>query len=344
MKLIDTYISEVGRRLSKKQRADIEAEIRSTLEDTLEERSQKTGKPVDDELVVEVLREFGAPEKVAASYQGEHYLIGPRLFPTFDLVLKIVLSVFGTLALIGLGVRLAYSGFSAENLLEGLAGVGSTFITALGNIVLVFAIVEWVMRREGTDLKAAAAVKEKAWDPRSLEKISPPSQVKMGEGIVDIVFNFAAIVIFNFYPQLIGFTSSLNSVVEGGSWSSITFYPIFTGLFFSRFVPWLSLVWGLDILLNIVVLRMGSWKAVTRLGNIVVRAGAIAIGAVMLATPGLLNLTAETITAAGSIDASTTELLATMARQGLASVLVIVMIVEGVEIVKQLYRLVAGSK
>jgi hypothetical protein len=75
-----------------------------------------------------------------------------------------------------------------------------------------------------------------------------------------------------------------------------------------------------------------------------VRACAIAIGAVMLATPGLLNLTAETITAAGSIDASTTELLATMARQGLASVLVIVMIVEGVEIVKQLYRLVAGSK
>jgi HAAS len=128
MKLIDTYISEVGRRLPKKNRADIEAEIRSTLEDMLEERGRKAGKPVDDELVVEVLREFGAPEKVAASYQGERYLISPQLFPTFLLVLKIVLSVFGTLALIGLGVQLARSGVTFMNVLDGIAGVGSAFI------------------------------------------------------------------------------------------------------------------------------------------------------------------------------------------------------------------------
>ena len=35
MKLIDRYIAEVGRHLPRKQRADIEAEIRSTLEDIL---------------------------------------------------------------------------------------------------------------------------------------------------------------------------------------------------------------------------------------------------------------------------------------------------------------------
>jgi hypothetical protein len=177
-----------------------------------------------------------------------------------------------------------------------------------------------------------------------LEKISPPNQVKMGEGIVDIVFDFAAIVIFNFYPHIIGFTSSLNSAVESGDWSSVTFFPLFTGLFFSRFVPWLTLVWGMDILINIVVLRMGSWKVVTRLGNIAVRVAAITIGAFMLATPGLLNITPDAITAAGSLDLSTAELLATRARQGFASILVIVMIIEAIEIVKHLYRLVAGSK
>ena len=343
MKLIDTYVSEIGRRLPKKARADIEAEIHSTLEDTLEERSRKAGRPVDDDLVVEVLKELGRPEKVAASYLGERYLIGPQLFPTFELVLKIVLSVFGILALIGLGVQLARSGVTLLNLFDGIAGVGSAFIAALGNVVLVFAIIEWVIRSERLSAKAKAPAKEQTWNPRTLEKISPPDRVKMGEGIGDIVFDFAAIVLFNFYPRLLGFTSSLNSLVETGSWSSVTTFPIFTDLFFSRFVPWLTLVWGLDILLNIIVLRMGSWKTATRLCNVAIRAGAIAIGAVMLATAGLLNLSTDAIIGAGPLDASTAQLLATMARQGFASVLVIVMIVEGIEIVKHLYRIITGT-
>ena len=50
--LIDTYVSEVGRRLPEKTRSDIQAEIRSILQDMLEERSQKTGKPVDEEMTL----------------------------------------------------------------------------------------------------------------------------------------------------------------------------------------------------------------------------------------------------------------------------------------------------
>ncbi len=40
MNLIDRYIAEVGKHLPRKNRADIEAEIRSTLEDMLDERKQ----------------------------------------------------------------------------------------------------------------------------------------------------------------------------------------------------------------------------------------------------------------------------------------------------------------
>jgi hypothetical protein len=342
MKLIDTYVSEVGRRLPRKNRTDIEAELRSTLEDSLEERGRKTGKPVDDELAVEVLREYGAPEKVAASYQGERYLIGPRLYPTFELVLKIVASVLGTLAVIGMAVQLVHSGATLLNFANGIAGVLSAFVTALGNVVLIFAIIEWTLRTQGKTIQAETG--EKTWDPRSLEKITPSNQVKLGEGITEIVMDAIAIVVFNFYPQIIGFTYSLNNVFETGNWSGLPFFPLFTGLFFSRFVPWLTLVWGLDILGHILVLRMGKWTVGTRLFNIAVRAGSIAVGAVMLATPGLVNITVEAITAAGTLDAGTAELLAGMARQGFASVLVIVMAVEALEIGKHIYRLVTDRK
>ena len=93
-------------------------------------------------------------------------------------------------------------------------------MTALGNIVLIFAILEWALFRAGGKVEIQRLPKEKEWDPRTLTKVSTPNQVKMGETIVEIVGCFAAIVIFNFYPQIIGFTPSLNGVVESGNWAT----------------------------------------------------------------------------------------------------------------------------
>jgi uncharacterized protein (UPF0216 family) len=44
MNLIDKYIAEVGKHLPRRNRSDIEAEIRSTLEDMLDERKQATAR------------------------------------------------------------------------------------------------------------------------------------------------------------------------------------------------------------------------------------------------------------------------------------------------------------
>ena len=91
MNLIDKYIAEVGKHLPRKQRADIEAEIRSTLEDMLEERKQTS--PENEAQVIELLKEYGEPRKVAESYVSPRYLIGPRMYPRMVLVAKIVLTV-----------------------------------------------------------------------------------------------------------------------------------------------------------------------------------------------------------------------------------------------------------
>jgi hypothetical protein len=42
---------------------------------------------------VALLKEFGSPSEIASRYRGEEYLIGPVLFPTFKMVVSIVLSV-----------------------------------------------------------------------------------------------------------------------------------------------------------------------------------------------------------------------------------------------------------
>ncbi|HZJ22128.1 MAG TPA: hypothetical protein VFD54_02395, partial [Anaerolineales bacterium] len=166
MKLIDRYIAEVGRHLPRKQRADIEAEIRSTLEDMLEERKQAEG-AVSEAEVIELLKEYGAPRDVADSYVGPRYLIGPRIYPTFELVTRIVLIVLFGIALAGLGLGLAQSsltgpeflktiGDSALDLLGGL-------ITVFGNLVLAFAILERV-------LPAKEFEEEEEWNPAELAR------------------------------------------------------------------------------------------------------------------------------------------------------------------------------
>jgi hypothetical protein len=347
--LIDTYVSEVGRRLPGKARTDIQAEIRSILQDMLEERSQKTGKPVDDEMTLEILKEYGAPEKVAATYQGERYLVGPRLYPLFMLVLRIVLIVIGVLAAIGLGIALSTTPLNLQKAIETIARTvadfGSSAMVSLGNIVLIFAILEWILFREGRKVEFKGLPSEKEWDPRTLLRVSPTNQVRMAETIIEIVGCFAAIVIFNFYPQIIGFTPSLNAVMESGNWAvgfgNLTFVPVLSKAFFA-FVPYLTLVWVLTILLDIVLLRMGHWNALTRLSLIGLKAANMIIAVAMLAVPSLLAITAQSLANALG-DAEAAGILMNMLSQLVRVFLWITIIGNAVEIIKAVSRLVTNN-
>jgi hypothetical protein len=345
MNLIDTYVSEVGRRLPKKNRSDIEAEIRSILQDMLDERSQKTGRPVDEEMTLEILKAYGAPEKVAATYQGERYLIGPRLYPIFMLVLRIVLIVTGVLAAIGLGIAISHASGSPqdaiETILRAIGNYASSIITALGNIVLIFAILEWVLFRAGEKVKIKGLPVQKEWDPRALTKVSTPNQVRMGDTIAEIVGCSAAIIIFNFYPQIIGFTPSLNGLVESGNWAvgfgNLTFVPLLSETFFA-FVPYLTLVWILTILLDIVLLRMGYWNALTRVFQIGLKVVSIVIAAAMLGVPSLLAVTTASLTSVLG-NAETASILMNLLGQLVRVFLWVSIIGNTIEIIRAAFRL-----
>ncbi len=347
--LIDTYVYEVGRRLPRKTRNDIEAEIRSILQDMLEERSQKAGKPVDEEMTLEILKNYGAPDKVAANYLGDRYLVGPRLYPIFMLVLRIVLIVIGVLAAIGLGIALYQTTQTPANALQTTFKAFGNFFTsaftALGNIVIIFAILEWALYRAGGKPEIKGQPIENEWDPRSLTKVSSPNRVKMGETILEIVGWFVAIVLFNFYPQIIGFTPSLNGLVESGNWAvgfgNLNFVPLLSEAFF-RFVPYLTIVWVLTIILDIVLLRLGYWKAWTRIVSICLMIISIIISAGMLGIPSLLALTTTSLTTALG-DANAARILMNLLSQVVRVGLWISIIGNGIEIIQAVTRLVKDN-
>lgn len=326
MNLIDKYVAEVGKHLPRRNRADIEAEIRSTLEDMLEERVQSDGQ-VDEATIVQLLKEYGAPRKVAESYAGKRYLIGPRLYPTFILVTQIVVSVLLVVSLVGLGLGLAKSGLTGPEFIstvgESLLDLVSGLIAAFGNIVLVFAILERTLPAKEFEEE------EEEWDPARLASEPDPDRVSFVEQIVSIVFTSIFLIILNVYPGIIGF-----GYVQNGEWVFVS--PILSEAFFS-YLPWINLLGLLEIVLSIILLRQGIWKTWTRITHVVLELGNIVLAIAMLRGPSLVALSPGDF--AGTTMAESAEVLLWVAEWVPTLVLSIIIIVSTIEVAQTIYRL-----
>lgn len=327
MNLLDRYVAEIGKGLPRKNRADIETEIRSTLQDMLDERSTRTGKPADEAMITELLKEYGAPAKVAASYRGPQYIVGPKMFPFFELVLKIVLTVLVAVSLAGFGISFV-SHNSGPEFIQALgkwaAQLYGALISAFGSIVLVFAILERV-------LPASKFEKEmEDWDPSELEREPDPAEVKPAERIVGIGVTVLGLVILNVYPDLVG-----PGFVIDGRW---TFIPALSAAFF-RYLPWINVLGLLHIGLNLVLLRAGQWKAYSRAADLALDVAGAVLAGFMLAGPALIDLPASKL--AGTPLAPAAGTLAPLLGMLPTLVLTIIIIVTTVEVGTTLYRMVS---
>jgi hypothetical protein len=322
MNLIDRYVNAVADRLPEKMREDLSKEIRSLIEDTLDDRARQTGKPVTDEdLIVEVLRSFGPPEKMAASYLPTRYLIGPRLLPIFWLIVRIGIGITALVSIILLGVNLGGSSipFSQVNIMIGKAVTDfcTTAIGVFGNIVFIFAIIELLLPK-------MAEEKGKVWDPRSLSDRAENDHVSLPECIAGIVFTLAVIILFNFYPQFVSIGSLSNGVV--------TFAPMLTGEFF-KYLPWLNILWALELVKDGLLIRENKWTIFTRWMDIglhvtgIVVALTMAFGAPIAALP------------AGSIFASDPTLSSFFA-PFIKGFLILIALASAADVIKKLYRMI----
>jgi hypothetical protein len=327
MNLIDKYIAEVGKHLPRKGRADIEAEIRSTLEDMLEERNQANGQD-NEATVIELLKEYGSPEKVAESYIGPRYLIGPRTYPTFELIVKIVMAALLGAGLLGYGVSGAITkSLAGPDFLSFLAefwtGLLGGMFGAFGTIVVVFAILERVLPASEFEKEI-----EDEWNPADLAKEPDPDQIKISEPIATIIFTIAGLIIFNLYPNLVGFAFNTD-----GKWAYV---PALSDAFFT-YLPWINLLGVLEIGFNVYQLRQRVWTTFTRLCNMVLEIGTILLAGAMLTGPSLVALNTEKLTDTSLIEAA--EIVAKILGFVPGVVLIIVIIISAIEVAQTAYRL-----
>lgn len=247
MDLIDRYVYEVGRHLPRKNRADIKAELHSTLVDTLEARRE--GEPSQQD-VVDLLKEYGSPQKVAASYWPEgQYLIGPSLFPLFKMVLGIALSVFVIVQLVLLGVAVVFDQevLTFLSILDIIGQTVGSLFTAFGVIVIVFAVLQYFEVKPDTE--------EEEWDPNQLPEIEQVETISRPGRVAEITFSLIFIAILLFLPDYIGV------VISPGM--EVILNPVIIS-----YIPLIILSLLISIGLDVILLWRGRWETGTRLAKI----------------------------------------------------------------------------
>ncbi len=279
MNLLDLYLEEVHNLLPPKNRKDILKEIRSTLLDMIEDRKAQPGQGASEETVKSVLKDFGAPRKVARQFGARNVLIGPRLFPVYLQVLRIVLIVVAALNVLGLMVSVINPSGADASLFEMvftiIGGLFSSLFTAFGIVTLSFAGIE---RTSPEEWKISL---DQEWSPEDLRKHEKQERVSITELAIEITLMLIFITVLNFFLDRIGIHYLADS-----RWVSA---PVLNENF-NRYVPWITAGAALNIALNLYLIRQGFWDKLSVIGKVLLNAYNIAITFAILVGPAIFTI------------------------------------------------------
>ena len=260
--LIERYVHQVGRYLPNKEREEIQAELRSQIQDQLDDRYEGTPTQAD---VAAVLKELGDPRRMATSYGGEQYLVGPDLYPVMMMVLRRGWVIVPPIAILVRLLAMLFgeeSGNLIEVLLETAAGAFQATAIFTGIVVLIFAI----LQHSGEDLDEITG-NDAGFDPLALPEVDVAAEVDRVEATFGIAFGTFTVLVMLYFLRVGGLTWQFNL----GEPVNVIPVP----------VPWLvaliAIVAGL-VVLQLVALLRGRWTVPTWLVNTLLQIiGAVAL-------------------------------------------------------------------
>jgi hypothetical protein len=144
MDLIERYLGAVRWNLPAAKADDIIAELADLIAARIEDREGALGRPLTQEEVSQLLREFGHPLAVAGQYHGQRALIGADVFPFYWFILKIMLAVVTVIELVQIGGAIVVHGDVVRAFAHGLSDLVQSLITNAAWATLAFAVIERV--------------------------------------------------------------------------------------------------------------------------------------------------------------------------------------------------------
>ena len=231
--LVDRYVYTALRRVPEKQRADIDRELRASIEDAVDARVEAGASR--DAAVETTLLELGDPDRLADRYADRpHFLIGPELYGVWRRLLVVLLSTVLPIVVV---VAVAVRAFGEDVTVGALIGeaIGTT-LTVGAHLAfwttLSFAIVE----RTGmgkADLRGT-------WSLKDLPRYEPGAitAAQLGSYVVWPMLLIAAIVLQHF---------------------TFTDVPVLDPAGWPRWWPALIVLIALKAVWAVWLYRLGSW-------------------------------------------------------------------------------------
>ncbi|MGO5052418.1 hypothetical protein ACTQ6A_07830 [Lachnospiraceae bacterium LCP25S3_G4] len=262
--LMNSYIYEVIRRVSRAQRGEIQLELQELIEDMYEAESE--GK------MEHILMQLGDPKEFAKKYRDDmQCLIGFEYYDNYKWVLKIVLScVGGSLILSGVVQLFAHTKQAPQVFLYGMEFISQmmvALITAFGAVTLVFAFLErkqWnvQMKKDKKWTVNDLSDKEVIWTPKQLQQVpDKKSLISRGDCIVGMVFTaiFSGILIFA--PQFFGVWTVKDNAVS--------VIPLFNLRIWHIILPLLLLSLAIGFVDEVIKLVVGHYGMMVMISNII---------------------------------------------------------------------------
>lgn len=281
MELINRYIYAVTKSFPKKQKLEIEEELKANIEDMIE---QNTSDESDVRKVEKVLLELGNPEIVADNYRGsKRFLIGPVYYELYLMVLKIVVAaVVG-----GISIALFIKSFFTANIdianigLEYLTSIFSGAMQAFAWTTIVFIIIE----RNNAKIRDELEDKE-SWDLSKLPILpNKKSQIPVSGPIAAIIFTT---IFFSIFLGILYSAPEAFAVYFAKAGEMIRI-PLFNVEVFKGYRSWLIAIFFLSILKEIFSLYYRKWNLKNSLVSIFIVTITAIIGVVIITDNSLWN-------------------------------------------------------
>jgi hypothetical protein len=238
--LTDRYVRATVAGLDDGQRADVERELRTTIEDMVEARAD-AGEPTA-EAERAVLTELGDPMRLAAGYSGRPlHLIGPGVYPHWLRLTRLLLVIIVPLAVLGHVVaRLLTDAVATDGIGTVAADTVGLALTVALHVVfwttLVFAVIE----------RTTASGELGSWDPDELPE-DADRRVGIAETAGSLVL-LALVALALVWQQ----TSPPVRLADTG-------VPVLDPALWNGWLPLLLVVLLADAVLAVVVFRVGYW-------------------------------------------------------------------------------------
>ena len=269
--LTDRYVETAMRSVPEKQRPDLSAELRASIEDEIDARIAAGDSA--DAAERTVLTELGDPDALAAGYIDRPlWLIGPRYYLTWWRLTKLLWAIVPACVAFAVALGQVLAG---ESIGAVIGAVVPAVISVIVNIGFWTALVFFIIERSAGDKDAGVV---SAWTVDRL-----PEKKERGAGLSDLIASLVFLALAAgavIWDQLFG----LAYLADAGGWLQALSPALWPGWILGL----LALI-VLEAALAVVVYVNGRWTTVTATVNAVLNVAFVVPLLWLLSREELLN-------------------------------------------------------